>query len=597
MAEIDLAGDSAGGADSTEVRQGVPLEEVQMFEARTFRGTSGRTVRVCGIATLALLTVAAAPGQSYRTALLEGRTLTPEAVPQLESVLKANPQDSNARARLLGYYSARAAQDPAARLARLQQVEWLVENEPDSFLLRDPAVRLQRTDFAPPYASHHDRLRNEWKKQVELHPGDAILIENAWASLAGPEFSALGGAAVTAADYTGGKTSVEYLKRLRVLEPGDPEWALDLAGVYAASIPYGDSEAANERTRVANAMKAELEKSQDAAVIGLAGALLYWGTHNQQAVARTAAWSESLLRRASQLNPKNQSWAEALRSPVPSSAEMGIRLTGLLKPTDMWPGASVPETPIPAGAVRTAFVDLMAKQRSAQGSPTPAILEINTIPPGAIGAGCTVRFDALIGRDGRVADLRIVAFDRVNIPFFAAERDAIRQLQLAPTLVNGRAVEVAASIDRSCPPAPQVKGGIAGGVVGGVPGGIPGGLAPIPAGGIAAPPPPPPPPPPPSAGGAKMQRVGGTVQAAKLIKRVTPVYPSAAKSARVRGTVVLDATIAKDGTVGSLKVVSGPALLVQSALDAVKQWVYAPTEIDGAPVEVQTQITVSFTLE
>ena len=566
-----------------------------MFDARMFGRTSGRTGRIWGIATLALLMAAAAPAQGYRTALLEGRTLTPEGVRQLETALKANPHDSNAHTRLLGYYSARVVQEPAARLGRLQQVEWLVENEPDSFLLRDPAVRLQRTDFAPPYASHLDKLRNDWKKQVELHPGEAILIENAWASLAGTEFSALGGAAVTAADYTDGKTSVEYLKRLRVLEPGDPEWALDLAGVYAATIPSGDSGAANERTRVANAMKPELETSQDAAVIGLAGALLYWGTHNQQAVARTATWSESLLRRASQLNPKNRSWEEVLRSPVPRGAEMGTRLTGLLKPTDMWPGGSVPETPIPPGAMRTTFVDLMSKQRAAQGSPRP-ILEIDTIPPSAIGAGCKMRFDALIGRDGRVGDLRIVAFDRVNISFFAAERDAIRQLQLAPTLVNGRAVEVATSIDRSCPPAPQVTGGITGGVVGGVPGGIPGGLAPIPAGGIAAPPPPPPPPPP-SAGGAKVQRVGSAVQAAKLIKRATPVYPAAAKSARVRGSVVLDATIAKDGTIESLKVVSGPALLVQSALDAVKQWVYAPTEINGEPVEVQTLITISFTLE
>ena len=221
-----------------------------MFEARMFKRTCRRTGRICRIATLALMTVAVALAQGYRTVLLEGRTLTPEAVQQFETALKTNPQDSNARTRLLGYYSARAGQDPAARLGRLKQVEWLIENQPDSFLLRDPAVRLQRTDFAPPYASHRDTMRNDWKKQVELHPGDPILIENAWASLAGTEFSALGGAAVTAADYTGGKTSVEYLKRLRVLEPGDPEWALDLAGVYAATIASGDSEVANERTRV-----------------------------------------------------------------------------------------------------------------------------------------------------------------------------------------------------------------------------------------------------------------------------------------------------------------------------------------------------------
>jgi TonB family protein len=91
-------------------------------------------------------------------------------------------------------------------------------------------------------------------------------------------------------------------------------------------------------------------------------------------------------------------------------------------------------------------------------------------------------------------------------------------------------------------------------------------------------------------------RVGGNVQAANLIRKVTPVYPADAKSARIQGTVQLNATIAPDGTVQDLQVTSGHPLLAQAALDAVRQWVYRPTLLNGAPVTVVTTIDVNFTL-
>ena len=68
------------------------------------------------------------------------------------------------------------------------------------------------------------------------------------------------------------------------------------------------------------------------------------------------------------------------------------------------------------------------------------------------------------------------------------------------------------------------------------------------------------------------------------------------EQARISGVVHLNAVIAKDGTIQDLKVISGHPLLVPSALEAVKQWVYQPTLLNGEPVEVQTQIDVNFTL-
>lgn len=129
------------------------------------------------------------------------------------------------------------------------------------------------------------------------------------------------------------------------------------------------------------------------------------------------------------------------------------------------------------------------------------------------------------------------------------------------------------------------------GVVGGVPGGVPGG----------------------SMGGVMGSIIGGTpvavpkvavqrvrvsqgVTQGMVIHRVNPTYPPLARTARVQGAVVLAAIIGKDGTIQNLHVVSGHPLLTQSALEAVKQWRYKPYILNGEPVEVDTQITVNFTL-
>jgi TonB family protein len=91
-------------------------------------------------------------------------------------------------------------------------------------------------------------------------------------------------------------------------------------------------------------------------------------------------------------------------------------------------------------------------------------------------------------------------------------------------------------------------------------------------------------------------RVGGNVQHTKLIHQPRPNYPALAKQAHIQGTVKLYAVISKRGTVANLDVISGHPLLVPAALEAVKQWVYEPTLLNGNPVEVETEIDVNFTL-
>jgi protein TonB len=104
------------------------------------------------------------------------------------------------------------------------------------------------------------------------------------------------------------------------------------------------------------------------------------------------------------------------------------------------------------------------------------------------------------------------------------------------------------------------------------------------------------PPPPPLAATPNRIKVGGEVQSASLVKQVTPEYPGMAKSARVSGTVTLHAIISKDGSIEKLEYVSGPALLMTSAMSAVKEWRYRPTMLNGQPVEVDTTVQVVFSL-
>jgi protein TonB len=135
--------------------------------------------------------------------------------------------------------------------------------------------------------------------------------------------------------------------------------------------------------------------------------------------------------------------------------------------------------------------------------------------------------------------------------------------------------------------APPQMSGVVGGVTGGVPGGAMNGViggivnssAPVPK--VATP---------------TRVRVSQGVTQGLLVRRIQPTYPPLAKQARIAGAVVLQAEISKDGSIQNLHVISGHPMLVPSAIEAVKQWKYRPYILNGEPVEVETTITVNFTL-
>jgi periplasmic protein TonB len=142
--------------------------------------------------------------------------------------------------------------------------------------------------------------------------------------------------------------------------------------------------------------------------------------------------------------------------------------------------------------------------------------------------------------------------------------------------------------EEEAPPPMNSMAGVVGGVPGGVPGGQMGGVI----GGIISSTPVSVP----KAATPQRVRVSQGVTQGLLIRKVQPTYPPLARQARIQGAVLLQAEISKDGAIQNLRLISGHPMLTSAAIEAVKQWRYKPYILNGEPVEVETQITVNFTL-
>jgi len=218
---------------------------------------------------------------------------------------------------------------------------------------------------------------------------------------------------------------------------------------------------------------------------------------------------------------------------------------------------------------------------------------------------------------GSLAFLSVLLLALIVIPLFRTDplpkRETLTMLYLQPPSAAGSnakklqapklasayiptstGITAPAPKTQEAPPPPVgTTGGVAGGVPGGMVGGVPGGalnemLNGAPSVPVLAKSPVPTP--------AKRMRIASRVAEANLIHDVTPQYPPEAGRARLEGTVLLMAVIGKDGSVKDVRVESGLPILAQAAIDAVRQWRYKPYMIDGEPVEVDSRITINFTL-
>jgi periplasmic protein TonB len=160
---------------------------------------------------------------------------------------------------------------------------------------------------------------------------------------------------------------------------------------------------------------------------------------------------------------------------------------------------------------------------------------------------------------------------------------------VAPTVIPRQIAEI-----KEAPLEPDSLGGVAGGVPGGVPGGQMGGVLGGVIGGVlntAARPIAPP-----TGKPSAPVRVGGRVRPPKAIVQTHPNYPPLARQARIQGQVQIDAILDEQGNVIDMKVVSGPPLLYQAALDALKTWKYEPTYLNDQPIAVEMIVTITFQL-
>lgn len=156
---------------------------------------------------------------------------------------------------------------------------------------------------------------------------------------------------------------------------------------------------------------------------------------------------------------------------------------------------------------------------------------------------------------------------------------------LAPTIIPKEVAQI-----KEAPLEPDNLGGVAGGVpggqMGGVLGGVIGGVLNTAARPIA----------PPTGKPSAPVRVGGRVRPPKAVVQTHPNYPPLARQARVQGQVLVDAILDEQGNIVEMKVVSGPPLLYQAALDALKTWKYEPTYLNDQPIAVEMIVTITFQL-
>jgi TonB family protein len=235
--------------------------------------------------------------------------------------------------------------------------------------------------------------------------------------------------------------------------------------------------------------------------------------------------------------------------------------------------------------------------------------QVNPVyPANAKSAGVqgVVALAAVVGTDGSPKSLRVVS-SGIDPDLAKAAVDAVKQWRWEPATANGSPVESDVSLNVNFR---TVTGGVRGSVEGGVRGvppltspqddgqhlgvgigvgmGVRGAVVANPGADPGA-----------SSSSAQAVRIrqGGNVQQSMLLSQVKPVYPPDAKEARIQGVVILEALIGKDGNVNEVKAISGHPMLQQAAIDAVSQWKYKPTLLNGQPVEVVTTVTVNFSFQ
>ncbi len=523
---------------------------------------------------------------SYMDTLSRGNRITPDEAQRLEGYLQANPEDLTARGSLIAYYFQSGIREP-----RLKHIFWLIEHHPESEIAGFSSTGIAPRGGILNSESDYAQARDLWLEQVRTHGNDARVLGNA------AQFFLQPGADLA--------TAADLLKRVSALDPRG-NWTARLSALYAKVIVGPDDPALAER------VKAELDASSDGILLMSTASqlktLIQRGGGGPE-LASAVEFAEKLRKRASEIGvpgpwraPQVIQRVEPVYPPLAKQA----RIQGaVILRAEIGTDGKVLNTTVVSGhpllipAAQEAARQWTFKPADADGKTvrTFVTLEINfRLPPGEAPASSpqttaphsdlppngrppevlarvppvypplakqarvqgTVRLRAEIGTDGKLLNMTVVGGHPLLIP---AAQEAVRQWTFKPAEADGQPIQapVVLEINFTLPPGET------------------------PASGAAAPP--------------LRIRVGANVQMANLIEKVEPVYPPLAREARIQGTVRFTVVVGPDGHLKDIQLESGHPLLVPAAQEAVRQWAYRPTLLNGQPVEVLTQVDVPFTLD
>ncbi len=492
----------------------------------------------------------------YLDTLSRGNRITLEEAQRLEGYLQANPDDLTARGALIAYYFLNAIREP-----RLKHICWLIEHHPESEITVFNSTGISPRGGILNSESDYAQARDLWLEQVRRHENDPRVLGNAARFFLQP-----GGDLGTAADL---------IKRAAQLKP-DPALTQQLAGIYANAI-IGALRPRSVRLvglpddpALAERFKAELESSTNGMLLILTGRRLIETAQREPSPELAAAieFGERLVKRAAGYGYRI--------TPPPPGAAIGRGGVELQRRNPAPPYSGVPggvsggiqggtsggvQGGVAQGAPGpTSIITLPPMPPPPNGRPPEVLRRVPPVyPPLAKQARIqgAVRLRAELGADGGLLSTAVVSGHPLLIP---AAEEAVRQWTFKPAEAGGQPIRATITIEVNftLPPLaaePQIT---------------------------AAP--------------ARI-RAGGNVLAANLLNKVEPVYPPLAAQARIQGTVRFNVTIGEDGHIKDIQLESGHPLLVPAAQEAVRQWTYRPTLLNGEPVEVLTRIDVPFTLQ
>jgi protein TonB len=489
--------------------------------------------------------------------------LTSADAAQMEQHLAANPHDLDVRSQLIVYYFDHGIREP-----RLSHIFWLIANHPESTQALFTSKGITTRTTALNDASDYTRASGLWKQQAASHAKDGRVLVNAADFLSQPG---------------GDLDEAELL--LVAAEPGNMQWSNKLAHLYTTAIvgSAGDPQYKNLNSAFADRAKLQLENSNDGWLLQLTGGML----------ARIAVRPKPGQKLPDTVMNLDE---HPMLTPV---VEMGNRLIARSEQFLTSVPGIVGGFPTSAGQGLLTATPAPPPMAAALATAPSLLTKVDPVYPALARQARIsgdVRLSALIGTDGHVQRIVVVSGHPLLIP---AALEAVKQWVYAPIPAAG-AVQVIVPFRIDGGNAPlgtmtpeqfiqtarqqQINGiqeGVPGGVVGGVPNGVVGGVI----GSVPSNPVPP------------RIRIGGAVNAAKLISKVDPVYPEQARAAGIEGEVLLDITVGEDGHVQTAEPKDGNPLLATAAVEAVKQWVYRPTLLNGQPVIVMTTVTVPFQLQ